>query len=91
MTTRLKMRVTRLATEEFYGGAGNPNVKQFHIELIPVYEGSPENKRFWDATPDGKLAFTTKNEAAIQMFKSLGEFYVDISRAVPGDAPVARL
>ena len=50
------------------------------VTFTPVYSSKPEseNKRFWDATPSGKLEFGTIREMPFEIGK---EYYLDISPA----------
>lgn len=50
------------------------------VELWPVYsqDENHENKKFWDATPSGKIEMSIKGEAA-QRFIVGQEYYVDFS------------
>ena len=52
------------------------------VELLPVFSTDPadENKKFWDATPTGKIEMHIKGEAA-QSFVVGQEYYVDFSPA----------
>jgi hypothetical protein len=44
--------------------------------MSPVYEGSEENKKFFDATPNGAIEFwSTKGK----FFEANKEYYIDIS------------
>ena len=50
----------------------------YSVILCPVYsdkEGS-ENKRFWDATPTGRLGFGTVKEASFEIGR---DYYIDIA------------
>lgn len=74
MTVRVKFYVTQLMPWSNGGG---------EVRLSPVYsqDKDHENKRFWDATPNGELRMGINNPAAYQFFHdhSQGyEFYVDI-------------
>ena len=50
------------------------------VVLTPVYSDKPdsENKRFWDATPSGKLEFSTIKDMPFEVGR---EYYLDISPA----------
>lgn len=62
-------------------------IKEFswgtEVTMTPVYSDNPEseNKRFWEATPNGTLRMTIKNQAAADYFKRDGEYYIDFSEA----------
>lgn len=51
------------------------------VHFSPVYSGSEENKRFFQATPGGQIAFYTVNEAALNQFEQGKEYYVDFTPA----------
>lgn len=53
---------------------------QYTVEFSPVYSTDPrhENKRFWDATPGGKLTLNFINEMPWEIG---GEYYMDIMKA----------
>lgn len=48
----------------------------YTARFIPVSSGSEENKRFWSATPSGKLELGTINEMPFEVGK---EYYLDIT------------
>lgn len=56
------------------------------LELWPVHSNDPlhENKRFWDATPSGKITLTVKTEI-VKDFSPGDEYYIDftLSESVP--------
>jgi hypothetical protein len=53
------------------------------IELNPVYSNdeNDENKKFWDATPSGKIELGTINLEAAKYFELGKEYYVDFKEA----------
>lgn len=77
-SVRCKMRVTKLACL-----IHEKNETSYEITLNAVYEGSPENKEFFKWTPNGQLTLLTVNPGAAEIFKGLGEFYVDITKVRP--------
>jgi len=52
-----------------------------NITLVPVLNGSEENKQFWQYTPSGNLQMTIKNEAAEKYFELGEEYYIDFKKA----------
>ena len=66
---------------QFSGGIGR-EPSGVRYKFSPVYSNDPshENKRFWDATPNGTLEMTVKNEAA-QIFELGREYYIDFTPA----------
>lgn len=55
--------------------------KTGQICFHPVYEGSEENRKFFQATPGGDIRFFTVNLAALNSFEMGKEYYVDFSPA----------
>lgn len=51
------------------------------VHFSPVYSGSEENKKFFQATPGGQIAFYTVNESALNQFEQGKEYYVDFTPA----------
>lgn len=51
------------------------------VRLVPVMDGSEENKRFYDATPSGAIELGTINQDALKQFEIGREFYVDFTPA----------
>jgi hypothetical protein len=51
------------------------------VVLVPVCEGSEENKQFWEATPSGEIKLGCANLEASSYFDLDQEFYVDFTRA----------
>jgi hypothetical protein len=66
--------------------AGNlqPPVECRTVKLSAVYDGSPENKRFFRFTPSGQISLGTLNPEAWRVFELGKEFYVDF---IPTDQP----
>ena len=76
---RAKFYVTTLEPWFQQGKRGGGNVK-----LRPVYSQNPEheNKKFWDATPNGDITLGINNPDAFEFFYNLAighEFYVDFT------------
>jgi hypothetical protein len=51
------------------------------VHFSPVYSGSEENKKFFQATPGGQISFYTVNESALEQFEQGKEYYVDFTPA----------
>jgi hypothetical protein len=49
------------------------------IRLVPVTQGSEENKAFYEATPGGQIDLSTVNAGSY--FELGGEYYLDFTRA----------
>jgi hypothetical protein len=58
-----------------------PNDGLRNINLLPVYDGSPENKEFFRWTPGGQIQLGTVNPEAAKQFEVGKEFYVDFTPA----------
>jgi hypothetical protein len=71
MTVRAKFNVTEVS--KFSHGGGK-------VTLAPVYGTSEENKKFWKATPSGKIEMWIDNKEALDLF-DFGEYYVDFTKA----------
>jgi hypothetical protein len=52
------------------------------VALHPVMDSrTPENKSFWDATPNGELKMTITNPAASEQFVPGKAYYLDFTPA----------
>lgn len=51
------------------------------IQLVPVTNGSEENKKFYEATPGGRVELATVNEEAAKAFELGKEYYLDFTPA----------
>ena len=51
------------------------------IKLHAVYDGSPENKEFFQYTPAGYIQLSTVNLAAAKQFEVGKHLYVDFTEA----------
>ena len=49
------------------------------LVFIPVGDDSPENKLFWEATPNGRIEISFVNPEAVEELKLLKEYYVDFT------------
>lgn len=76
MTVRCKFRCDSVSTQLSY--ANGPLLHS--AAFSPVYSSEPnhENKRFWDATPNGSLQVGTIKEMPFEVGK---EYYLDITLA----------
>ena len=77
MTVRAKFYVQSITTSKAWNGPGMMGT----VHLQPVSSGSEENKKFYEATPGGKIEIGTINEEALKQFKIGDEFYVDFTPA----------
>jgi hypothetical protein len=81
MAVRAKMWCAR-ATKENYGPVGD-SVEGWSVVLVPVMEGSAENKEFFRWTPGGQVQLGVLNPAAGKQFVEGHEYYVDFTDATP--------
>lgn len=51
------------------------------LNFTAVYDGSEENKKYWEATPAGSLVLSVVNEAAWSQFEQGKSYYLDITPA----------
>ncbi|MBN3811691.1 hypothetical protein G3N97_21700 [Paraburkholderia sp. Ac-20347] len=78
MTVRAKFKVTSTTQREHWDSQKG----HIHeIELAPVVSGSPENEKFYAATPCGAVKLQTVNHEAGTQFELGGEYYLDFTRA----------
>lgn len=52
-----------------------------NVSMSPVFGGSEENKRFFNATPSGSIQLGVINAEAAQQFEVGKEYYVDFTPA----------
>lgn len=76
MTVRAKFKVTRTSQSKHWQEGKGPI---HEITLQPVVGGSPENDKFYEATPCGEIKLGTINDAAAKFFPLGGEVYVDFT------------
>lgn len=57
------------------------SVEDGRVRMSPVVGGSPENDRFFDATPWGSIELGVVNQDALGQFEAGREYYVDFSPA----------
>lgn len=73
---RAKFKVTQTNRGPSWQGGAS-----LTVHMSPVYSQDPghENKKFWDATPSGKIEMTVADERVFEMFKLGHEYYVDFT------------
>jgi hypothetical protein len=52
-----------------------------YVGLSPVYTGSEENKKFFEATPGGEIRLWIGNTEAAKQFEVGKQYYVDFTEA----------
>jgi len=85
MRVRAKFRLIAQKNSEssiFKDGKWIPGVVT-SLEFIPVMasDKDPENRKFWEATPSGKIELNIVNPEAVKEFELLKEYYVDFTLA----------
>lgn len=92
MAVRAKFKVTEIKRGQGSRTTGRKNEKGYDeyepcemrtIVLSPVYSTDPmhENKKFWDATPNGKIELGVVNPGGYEQFELGREYYVDFTEA----------
>jgi len=78
MVVRAKFRVTEQVNSEGYWEGKSTIMAS--LKMIPVYseEEGHENRKFWDATPQGEFKISTVNPEAIKELVVGKEYYIDI-------------
>lgn len=75
---RAKMKVTSVTLSENWVQGEPPLVS---VVLNPVMGNSEENKKFWKASPSGKVELSILNSEASKQFIIGKEYYVDFTLA----------
>lgn len=70
---RAKFRCSAKTERENCGGT------TFSLDFYPVIGDSEENKKFFKATPGGKLELHVVNHEAAKIFEAGKEYYVDLT------------
>lgn len=77
MSIRAKFFVQSITTSKSWSGPGLMGT----VLLQPVTDGSEENRKFYEATPGGKIELGTVNSEALKQFNIGDEFYIDFTPA----------
>lgn len=76
MSVRAKFKCESIERSRWQDG------KEVHtVKLSPVYGGSEENKKFYAASPCGKIELGTLNPEAAAAFELGKSYYVDFTPA----------
>lgn len=59
--------------------------KHFNIVFSPVIDNNPENKIFWEATPNGRLEIGWVSKEVAKQFIPGEEYFLDIIPTIPQD------
>lgn len=85
-TTRAKFRVSGVEFNQYQGPTA-PKITLMAVSPAIGAPDSPENKSFWNATPQGQITITISNPAAAEVFELGKDYYVDFSQ-VPAEPSV---
>jgi len=87
MTTRAKFRLIGWKNTIGSRPVGNgkwEDAIMCSLEFTAVASNSPENQKFWNATPSGKIEISIVNPEAVKEFDLGKEYYVDF---IPVNTP----
>lgn len=74
MKARAKFKVFKIT--KYY--LGTPQA----VILMPIdTDSAPENAKFWEKNPNGKIELNIDNPETFKLFEGMGEFYVDFTPA----------
>lgn len=76
MTVRCKFRCTEVTKRTHWDTKKGGYL--YSAKFAPVYDGSEENKKFYEATPSGSLEVGTYKQ---DVFAPGQEYYIDITPA----------
>jgi len=80
-TVRAKFRVNSYETCLQNAGRDSAAVECRTVKLSAVYDGSEENKRFFQYTPNGQITIGLLTPDAWKQFDLGKEYYVDFTAA----------
>ena len=80
MTVRAKFKLNSFTTELDSYERDKP-VEKRTLNFTPVYQGSEENKKFWQYTPSGSLQLGVVNPDVWKEFEIGEEYYLDFTPA----------
>jgi len=75
---RCKLRCQSVKKIEHWNRKEKPGMFLYEAEFGAVYDGSEENKAFFEATPSGSLKLATYKE---DRFQPGTDYYIDITPA----------
>lgn len=78
ITVRCKFRCQSVTKKEHWNQKEKPGQFLYEAEFAAVYDGSPENAAFFEATPNGSLKIATYKE---DHFQPGVAYYIDIVEA----------
>lgn len=81
MSVRAKFKVASKTSSD-WGKLADGSIKVVEtVKLQVVYDGSPENKKFFEASPSGSIDLGILNPEASKQFEIGKEYYVDFTLA----------
>ncbi len=80
---KFRLSAARTTLQDYFEGGKLVSKKLVTLEFNPVYSSDPahENKKFWDATPSGKIELGMVNQKAVDQFELGKEYYVTFQEA----------
>jgi hypothetical protein len=80
---RAKFRVNSITRQQFSVWKDGKTIPQEvqTIALVPVCDGSEENKKFFASTPTGKIELGTINLESAQQIELNKDYYIDFTPA----------
>jgi hypothetical protein len=84
MTVRAKFLLESVNSVVYHQNCSRMEMRTFNFR--PVYSTDPEheNKKFWDASPQGSLQLGVVNKRVWDQFELGKEYYLDFTEAPSG-------
>ncbi len=80
---KFRLVAAKTQLQSFWENGKTVDKKVVTLEFNPVYSQDPahENRKFWDATPSGRIELGVVNQKAVDQFELGKEYYVQFSEA----------